>query len=107
MPWGSTGQILQAAGERANKRFIVATDIGLFHRLEQSHPEKTFIQAPTGAEASSKCGGHCPWMAMNELPQLADCLRDPASMAANEIDFKPDIRECALLPLQRMLAFQG
>ena len=44
---------------------------------------------------------------MNELTVLANLLRDDAVFAANEVLVDPEIGERALLPLNRMLAFQG
>jgi quinolinate synthase len=45
-------------------------------------------------------------MAMNELKQLAQTLRDEAGMAANEILIDPEIGRRAMIPLQRMLDFK-
>jgi quinolinate synthase len=104
---GSTSQILKAAAELPQQTFIVATDRGLFHKLRQRNPGKRFIEAPTAGEgATCRSCAHCPWMAMNELTRLADCLRDESLMAANEIHVDPVLGERALVPLQRMLDFQ-
>ena len=104
---GSTSQIIRAAGELPHKMFIVATDRGIFHKLRQRNPEKRFIEAPTaGAGATCRSCAHCPWMAMNELKQLALCLRDDAAMAANEILVDPEVGRQAMIPLQRMLDFK-
>ena len=103
---GSTGQILQAAAELPHEMFIVATDRGLFHKLRQRNPRKRFIEAPTAGDgATCRSCAHCPWMAMNELTLLARLLRDDALLEANEIQVDPAIGERALVPLDRMLAF--
>jgi len=103
---GSTSQIIRAAGELPNRMFIVATDRGIFHKLRQRNPDKRFIEAPTAGEgATCRSCAHCPWMAMNELKQLALCLGDEATMAANEILVDPEIGRQAMIPLQRMLDF--
>ena len=105
---GSTSQILKAAEDLPNEIFIVATDRGLFHKLRQRNPTKRFIEAPTAGDgATCRSCAHCPWMAMNELTVLANLLRDDAVFAANEVLVDPEIGERALLPLNRMLAFQG
>lgn len=104
---GSTSQIIRAAGELPHKLFIVATDRGIFHKLRQRNPDKRFIEAPTAGEgATCRSCAHCPWMAMNELQQLARSLRDEAGMAANEIHVDPEIGRRAMVPLQRMLDFR-
>jgi quinolinate synthase len=104
---GSTSQIIRAAAELPHRMFIVATDRGIFHKLRQRNPDKRFIEAPTAGEgATCRSCAHCPWMAMNELKQLAATLRDESGMAANEILIDPEIGRRAMVPLQRMLDFK-
>jgi len=99
---GSTTQIIRAACEMNNKRFIVATDQGIFYKLQQLAPDKEFIIAPTaGAGATCRSCAHCPWMAMNDLETLGQVFtRDD-----NEVFVDPAIGERAMLPLRRMLEF--
>lgn len=42
---GSTSQMCKFVKESLEKKFIVATEIGLIHRLEKENPDKTFIPA--------------------------------------------------------------
>ncbi len=103
---GSTSQIIKAAGELPHRMFIVATDRGIFHKLRQRNPDKRFIEAPTAGEgATCRSCAHCPWMAMNELKQLAACLESDEMMAANEVHVDPAVGRRAMVPLQRMLDF--
>lgn len=105
---GSTSQIIKAASELPHDTFIVATDRGIFHKLRQQNPDKRFIECPTAGDgADCRSCAHCPWMAMNELRKLAECLRSETTMAANEIKVDPAIGERALLPLNRMLEFKA
>lgn len=99
---GSTTQIIRAAREMDNKRFIVATDQGIFYKLQQQAPEKEFIIAPTaGNGATCRSCAQCPWMAMNDLETLAQVFaRDD-----NEIVVDPAIGGRAMIPLRRMLDF--
>jgi len=99
---GSTTQIIRAASEMNNKRFIVATDQGIFYKLQQQAPDKEFIIAPTAGEgASCRSCAQCPWMAMNDLETLAQVFeRDD-----NEICVDPSVAEQAMVPLRRMLDF--
>lgn len=99
---GSTTQIIRAATEMDNQRFIVATDQGIFYKLQQQAPGKEFIIAPTaGNGATCRSCAHCPWMAMNDLESLAQVF----SRAGNEIFIDPAIGQRAMLPLRRMLDF--
>lgn len=99
---GSTTQIINAACELPNKTFIVATDKGIFYKLKQLAPEKTFIEAPTGGNgATCRSCAHCPWMAMNELENLVNVF----DAGDNEITVDPAVAEKAMVPLNRMLDF--
>jgi quinolinate synthase len=99
---GSTTQIIRAAQTLPNKQFIIATDQGIFHRLQQVAPDKEFIVAPTGGtEATCRSCAQCPWMGMNSLESLYDSL----NTGANEVLVDSALIEQAMIPLQRMLDF--
>lgn len=99
---GSTTQIIKAAQTLPHKRFIVATDNGIFYKMQQAAPDKEFIAAPTmGEGATCKSCAHCPWMAMNGLHNLLQVLET----GNNEIFVDEDIRVKALQSTQRMLDF--
>ena len=99
---GSTTQIIRAAKSMDAKRFIVATDKGIFHKMQDLAPGKEFIEAPTaGRGATCRSCAHCPWMAMNSLRNLARVLET----GTNEIFIDEDIRKRAVIPIQRMLDF--
>nr|CAA6804110.1 MAG: Quinolinate synthetase (EC [uncultured Thiotrichaceae bacterium] len=99
---GSTTQIIQAVQELPNKKFIVATDSGIFHKMRQLAPNKELIEAPTQGEgATCKSCAHCPWMAMNGLDNLLKVLET----GENEIHVDEKVRVAALRSTQRMLDF--
>lgn len=99
---GSTTQIINAARDLPNKTFIVATDKGIFYKLKQVAPDKTFLEAPTGGNgATCRSCAHCPWMAMNELETLVNVF----DAKDNEIHIDASISEQAMVPLNRMLDF--
>ncbi len=99
---GSTSELIKACQTLPNETFIVATDRGIFYKMQQQAPDRTFIEAPTGGEgATCKSCAHCPWMAMNSLPQLIRTLET----GANEIHVDEAIRRQALRSTQRMLEF--
>ncbi len=104
---GSTSAIIKAATELPNDTFIVATDRGIFHKLQQLNPDKRFIEAPTAGEgATCRSCAHCPWMAMNELETLDKLLHDENYRRQCEILVDPEIGVRAKVPLDRMLDFQ-
>jgi quinolinate synthase len=99
---GSTTALIKAVRERDNPTFIVATDKGIFYKMQQAAPDKRLIEAPTGgAGATCNSCAHCPWMAMNGLENLARVLET----GANEIHVDEAIRRKALIPVERMLEF--
>jgi quinolinate synthase len=99
---GSTTQLIRAAQELPHSTFIVGTDRGIFHKMQQAAPSKRFIEAPTGgAGGSCRSCAHCPWMAMNTLENLAQTL----ASGANPITVDEDIRRSAWRSVQRMVEF--
>jgi quinolinate synthase len=99
---GSTSQMLNAVIHGTAQEYIVATDNGILHRMRQLAPGKTLIEAPTaGKSATCKSCAHCPWMAMNSLQGLIDCLEN----GSGAIEVEETIRREALGCIQRMLDF--
>jgi quinolinate synthase len=74
------------------RRFVVATETGVLHRLRRENPEKQFIAAAEGAE--------CRYMKMITLENLRDSLRD----LKYEVRVAPDTAAHARLAINRMLA---
>ncbi|WP_394169781.1 quinolinate synthase NadA [Saccharospirillum alexandrii] len=100
---GSTTQLIAASERLPNQQFIVATDRGIFYKMQQRSPGKTFIEAPTaGQGASCRSCAHCPWMAMNDLQRLRQVLVH----GGEEIHVSPELIRQARIPLDRMLAFK-
>ncbi|MCX4028741.1 quinolinate synthase NadA [Endozoicomonas sp. SM1973] len=99
---GSTSQLIKASQTLSNPAFIVATDRGIFYKMRQLTPHKEFIEAPTaGSGATCRSCAHCPWMAMNQLENLATALEQ----GTNTIDVDSALAEKAMIPLRRMLGF--
>ncbi|MEN8168191.1 MAG: quinolinate synthase NadA [Pseudomonadota bacterium] len=99
---GSTTALIKAVAELENREFIVATDGGIFYKMQQMAPGKILIEAPTEGEGATcvSCA-HCPWMGMNSLQNLSQVLES----GGNEILIDPAIRERAVIPIRRMLDF--
>lgn len=99
---GSTRKMIDAVQNLPDLQFIVATDYGIFYKMQQLAPEKELIVAPTGGKDGHcvSCA-HCPWMAMNGLQNLYDCL----ATNSGEILIDEAIRVRALQSVERMLEF--
>ena len=93
----STSGLITYAAKSDKQTFIVATEAGILHKMQQAAPTKTLIPAPPEDESCS-CN-ECPYMRLNTLEKLYLCLRDlqPA------IDVPEATRVKALVPIQRML----
>jgi len=99
---GSTSQIIRAAAELDAGEFIVATESGIFHKMAEAAPGKTFLAAPTAGEgATCESCAMCPWMKMNDLQRLDEVL----THGRNEIHIDHAIREKAERAIRRMVEF--
>ena len=99
---GSTAAMIKAVVEGKATEYIVATDNGILHRMRQLAPNKTLIEAPTaGNSATCKSCAHCPWMAMNGLMGILNCLENDFG----EVFVDEPIRTEALVCIDRMLDF--
>ena len=106
---GSTSAMIKAVVEGAAQEYIVATDQGILHRMRQLAPGKRLIEAPTaGTSATCKSCAHCPWMAMNGLVGLRDCLAYKGTDTAQnpfEVFVDQAIGAKAVNCIDRMLRF--
>ena len=101
---GSTSQLIAAAKNLPNKQLIVATDQGIFYKMQQAVPEKELIIAPTGGSgASCRSCANCPWMGMNSLQNLLSCLQG----GSGEIHVDADVAKLAATALDRMMSFKA
>jgi len=100
---GSTSQLIEAARTSPADQIIVATDQGIFYKMQQAAPDKELIIAPTAGEgATCKSCAHCPWMKMNQLSNLENVFEQKD----NEIFVSEDLIEKALKPLTKMVQFK-
>jgi quinolinate synthase len=99
---GSTTALIKAVASLENQEFIVATDAGIFNKMRQVAPGKTFLEAPTvGEGATCQSCAYCPWMGMNTLEKLAQTLES----GENEILVDKDLAARARIPIKKMLDF--
>lgn len=95
---GSTSKLLdEVKNNKAYKKFIVATETGIFHQMQKQRPEAELIQAPVMDE-NCKCND-CPFMKMNTVEKIYQALKT----------FKPSVhideplRQKAFTSLDRMM----
>ncbi len=93
---GSTSALIEWCVASDAPEFIVMTESGVNHSLKKLAPEKQFYYV---ANENCNCS-ECPYMKMNSLEKLRDCLRD----LEPRVEIAADIMQRALAPLERMLA---
>ena len=93
----STSGLITYAQKSPKQTFIVATEAGILHKMQQAAPGKTLIAAPPEDESCS-CN-MCPFMRKNTLEKLYLCMRD----LQPQVDVPETVRVKALRPIQRML----
>jgi len=98
----STSGLIKAVRTLPADKFIVATDRGIFYKMQAAAPDKMLLEAPTsGKGATCKSCGHCPWMAMNSMRKLLAVLKT----GINEIHVDPEVARRATGPIERLLTF--
>lgn len=101
---GSTSQLIKVAQELPHKQMIVATDQGIFFKMQQAVPDKELLVAPTGGNgATCRSCANCPWMGMNSLENLMECLEQ----GSNEIEVDAALGTQARRSLDRMMNFKA
>ncbi len=93
---GSTSAIVDWCTAQTADEFIVMTESGVRYSLEKLSPGKKFYFV---ANENCNCS-ECPYMKMNTLEKLRDCLAD----LQPRIELPNEIMDRARLPIERMLA---
>jgi len=93
---GSTSAIIEWCVQHVGEEFIVVTESGVMHSLQNLAPEKKFYFV-----ANEQCNcSECPHMKRNTLEKLRDCLLS----LEPRLELPDDVIERARKPLERMLA---
>jgi quinolinate synthase len=66
---GSTTALLKYVKENEATEFIVATEVGIIHKMKQAVPNKKLIPAPANEDNSCACS-ECPYMKLNTLEKI-------------------------------------
>lgn len=100
---GSTSQLIQASKDLGAKKYIVATEMGIYHKMKQvAGAGIELMPAPTAGEgATCESCANCPWMKMNDLKKMANVLE----YGSNEILIDEAVRKQAQVSLKRMVEF--
>jgi quinolinate synthase len=93
---GSTTQLLKYTEKDKASSFIVATETGILHQMQQNSPGKTFFAAPP--DNSCACND-CPHMKRNTLEKLYLSMK----YELPEIEMEESLRVAARKPIERML----
>ncbi len=93
---GSTTQLLNYTKKSKSNTFIVATETGILHQMQQLSPEKIFIPAPP--DNACACND-CPHMKLNTLEKLYLCMK----YEIPEITMDEELRIAARKPIDKML----
>jgi quinolinate synthase len=93
---GSTSALIDWCVASDAAEFIVMTESGVNHSLHKLAPHKQFYYV---ANENCNCS-ECPYMKLNTLEKLRDCLRN----LEPRVELSADLMQRALAPLERMLA---
>jgi quinolinate synthase len=93
---GSTTQLLKFSELDPAMEFIVVTETGILHQMQQNSPHKTFIPAPPNNACACN---DCPHMKLNTLEKLYLCME----YEQPELHMDETIRIAAKKPIDRML----
>jgi quinolinate synthase len=93
---GSTTAMLKFTQRDTAKKFIVASETGILHQMQKDSPDKEFLIVPTDETCSCN---DCPYMKMNTIQKLYDCLANESP----EIILPEDVIRDGRKPIDRML----
>jgi len=95
---GSTSGMINYVKTNPHNKFIVATEFGILHKMQQEVPDKILIPAPAKEDNTCACS-ECGYMKMNTLQKVYDCLLNETP----EVTVPEDIIKKVIVPIERML----
>jgi quinolinate synthase len=95
---GSTSRLLEEVEKNPAKKFIVATETGIFHEMKRRRPDVELIQAPV-ADPGCACND-CPYMKLNSLEKIRNSLQT----LKPQVQIPDALKEQARIGLDRMMA---
>lgn len=94
---GSTSRLLEEVANNPAKKFIVATETGIFHQMKKARPDVELIQAPV-ADPGCACND-CPYMKLSSLEKIELSLRT----SNPQVHLPENLRLLAKTSLDRMM----
>lgn len=95
---GSTSRLLEEVQKNNQyKKFIVATETGIFHQMKKLRPDAELIQAPV-VDENCACN-NCPYMKLNNLEKVYNAMKT----FKPEINLDESLRLKAYASLDRMM----
>ncbi|NUN06535.1 MAG: quinolinate synthase NadA [Bdellovibrio sp.] len=94
---GSTSRLLEEVQKNPAKKFIVATEAGIFHQMQKLRPDVELIQAPV-LDSGCLCN-NCPYMKMNTMDKIKHALET----LKPQVGLSEDLRLKAKTSLDRMM----
>ena len=95
---GSTSALINFAQKDSAETYIVATEVGILHKMQMQVPDKKLIPAPIEEDNSCACS-ECAYMKLNTLEKLYYCIKNENP----KVELTEQLRVNALKPLERML----
>jgi quinolinate synthase len=93
---GSTTALLNFTSKDDSQKYIVATETGILHKMQQASPDKSFLIVPS--DETCNCND-CPYMKLNTMEKLLNALKNEQPA----IELPENVIEKARIPIERML----
>lgn len=95
---GSTQAMIDFVRNDSSDIYIIATEVGILNKMQESVPNKVLIPAPIKENNQCACS-ECSYMKMNTLEKVFNCLK----FENPEITISPDLQTRAKISLERMI----
>ena len=95
---GSTSGMINYVKAHPYEKFIVATEAGILHKMQQEVPGTELVPAPAKEDNTCACS-ECAYMKVSTLQKLYNCLL----CEYPQIEVPKQIMAKAIVPIERML----
>ncbi|MBL3284370.1 Quinolinate synthase A [Rickettsiales endosymbiont of Paramecium tredecaurelia] len=96
---GSTSSLLNFTKQNVGKKFIVLTEPGIIHQMKSYSQDSSFYYVPSTQAAGCTLCSSCPYMKLNNLEKLYNCMNNMHP----KIQIEQDIMDGARKSLMKML----
>ncbi len=95
---GSTSEMINYVKKSQKKQFIIATEVGILHKMNEVVTDKVLIPAPINDDNTCACS-ECAYMKVNTLQKVYDCLLNESP----SITISEELIAASRLPIERMI----